>query len=129
MTGNALQLCVSAGKRKSCDTVVELGSPTHRIDHVALGAVCRETGRHVVRIFRLPEIGLVTGNAGNGQAAIPPPRSSRMTISASQSGVSAQKWKPRLIVLLPHVRYAPCGRCVTLSAIGAEFSDMSVRMA
>jgi hypothetical protein len=129
MTRGALLLRVSSGERELRDTVVESRSPALRRDIVALQAIGRKSSSRMVRALCIPVVGLVTGNARNGNAAVTPARRSGMTLVAGGRNMRAEQRKPRLVMELPHVGNTPGTRGMAFGAVGSELSKMGIGMA
>lgn len=126
MTRAALLLRVRSGQGKLRHAVVETGPPCLRSDIVTLEAIGGKSCREVVRVLRVLVVGLMTGIARDGNAAIAPPGCSGMAFIAGRGDVGSEEREPRLVVELTHVCDCPRAWTVTTGAFGSELSKMRV---
>lgn len=108
--------------------MIKLGAQP-RVDRVALLALRRKAGGHVIRFGRLLICALMAGVALDRQSLELANRLALVTIGAIQSSVPAYQRKPVVVLLHSLQQDVPTLHCVALLAVGSHLATMNVGVA
>jgi hypothetical protein len=96
---------------------------------MALNTIGRETSKKMIGVLRILEIDVMTSEAYSRCSSILLVGVLSVACLTLCLGMSAKQWKPRLLMALHHVGYAPCECRMAANTLEAKVPFMNIRMA